>query len=54
MFEDTDIIFSYSREQAIEDGLLIDVSGIAKEAGFKWSVQLLQLSGMNLSNHHLN
>ena len=30
-----DIIYSYTRKQAIEDGVLIDVSKTAKEAGFK-------------------
>jgi len=29
-----DVIFSYSRSDALADGVLIDVSGIAKEAGF--------------------
>ena len=31
-----DIISSYSRTRAIEDGQLIDVSEVAREAGFKW------------------
>jgi len=30
------VIYSYSREQAIEDGVLADVSELAKEAGFKF------------------
>ena len=38
MSNDFDLIFSYSRKQAIEDGVLIDVTGMAKEAGFKWPV----------------
>ncbi|HUW71162.1 MAG TPA: DUF6573 family protein [bacterium] len=29
-----DVIYSYSRSDALADGVLIDVSGIAKEAGF--------------------
>lgn len=33
-------IYSYSREQAIQDGVLIDITGIAKEAGFKWPVAI--------------
>jgi hypothetical protein len=33
-----DLIFSYTRKQAIEDGVLIDVSELAKEAGFKYPV----------------
>lgn len=38
---DTDeftIIDAYTREQAIADGVLVDVSETAKEAGFKWPV----------------
>lgn len=31
-------ISSYTRKQAIEDGVLIDVSQTADEAGFKWPV----------------
>ena len=31
-----DVIYSYTRQQAIEDGVLIDVTEQAKEAGFKW------------------
>ncbi len=30
-----EIIFSYSRAQAIEDGVLIDAGAMAKEAGFR-------------------
>jgi len=33
-----EIIHSYSRAQAIEDGLLIDVSETAREAGFRFPV----------------
>ena len=32
------VLFSYTRKQAIEDGVLADVSEIAKEAGFKLPV----------------
>ncbi|HZZ26707.1 MAG TPA: DUF6573 family protein [Pirellulales bacterium] len=31
-----DILFSYSREAAIADGVLIDVSALAEEAGVKY------------------
>ena len=31
-----EVIYSYTRKQAIEDGFLIDVSELAKEAGFKF------------------
>ena len=30
------VIYSYSREQAIADGVLVDVSKTAREAGFLW------------------
>lgn len=30
-----EVIFSYTRKQALEDGVLVDVSQAAKEAGFK-------------------
>lgn len=33
-----EIIYAYSRKQAIEDGVLIDISEIASEAGFKFPV----------------
>jgi len=32
------VIFSYSRTQALEDGVLVDVSNLAKEAGIKFPV----------------
>ena len=34
--DDFNLIYSYSRAQAIEDGVLIDVTTQAKEAGFKF------------------
>ncbi len=37
-FEDMEVISSYSRAQAIEDGVLVDVSALAREAGFKYPV----------------
>jgi len=40
MFEDFDLIHSYTRKQAIEDGVLADVSEMAKEAGFKIPVAI--------------
>ncbi len=33
-----DIIYSYSRAQALTDGVLVDVSELAREAGFKLPV----------------
>src|SRR5512135_1118822 len=32
------VIFSYTRAQAIADGVLVDVSKLAKEAGFRFPV----------------
>jgi hypothetical protein len=37
-----DEIYCYTRAQAIDDGVLVDVSEIAKEAGFKISVVVTQ------------
>ena len=34
------VISTYTRAQAIEDGVLIDVGAMAREAGFKWPVAL--------------
>ena len=38
MFEEADVIYSYTRKQAIEDGVLVDVTETAKECGFKYPV----------------
>jgi hypothetical protein len=35
-FSDWPVIYSYTREQALSDGVLIDVTETAKEAGFKF------------------
>ena len=35
-----DVISTYTRAQAIEDGVLVDVGSTAQEAGFKWPVAL--------------
>ena len=35
-----EVIYSYTRAQAIEDGVLIDATEMAKEAGFNWPVAL--------------
>ena len=40
MFDESDLIHSYSRAQAIEDGILIDVSATAREAGIRYPVAL--------------
>jgi hypothetical protein len=36
--EEFKIISLYTRDQAIADGFLVDVSDMAREAGFKWPV----------------
>lgn len=35
MFTNADLIFSYTRAQAIADGVLIDITERAREAGFR-------------------
>jgi hypothetical protein len=40
MFDEADLIHRYSRADALRDGVLIDVSETAKEAGFSYPVAL--------------
>ena len=40
MFTDSDVIHRYTRAEAIEDGVLVDVSGLAREAGFTFPVAM--------------
>ena len=40
MTTDDILIHSYSRREAVEDGVLIDVTATAKEAGFRYPVAL--------------
>ena len=40
LFTPEDTIFAYTRAQAIEDGLLVDVSETAREAGIRFPVAL--------------
>lgn len=35
-----EVIYRYTRVQAIEDGVLVDVSETAREAGFRWPVAM--------------
>jgi hypothetical protein len=37
-----EVIFAYTRAQALADGVLVDVSTLAKEAGFRWPVALTE------------
>lgn len=40
MFTDEDIVHSYSRREALDDGVLMDAGAMASEAGFKVPVAL--------------
>src|SRR5215475_1446954 len=40
MFENADLIHRYTRAEAVRDGVLIDVSETAREAGVRWPVAL--------------
>ena len=40
LFEQADLIHSYSRAEALADGVLVDVSEMAQEAGFKVPVAI--------------
>src|SRR5436305_775637 len=40
MFEEADLIHRYTRADALRDGVLIDVSATAREAGIRWPVAL--------------
>lgn len=41
------VISTYTRAQAIEDGVLIDAGAMAREAGFKWPVALTSAAWAN-------
>ena len=41
-FTEADVISTYTRADAISDGVLIDVSEMAREAGFIWPVAITQ------------
>ena len=38
MFTAADVIYTYTREQALQDGVLIDISSTAREAGYLYPV----------------
>ena len=48
MFDSSDLIHSYTRAQAIEDGVLVDVSDVATEAGFKLPVAITRAAWAQL------
>ena len=37
-FNDFDVVFTYTRKQAIEDGVLVDITDTAKKLGFRFPV----------------
>ncbi len=41
-WEDAEVISTYTRKQALEDGVLIDVTETAKEAGIKYPTAITQ------------
>lgn len=41
-FEDADVVFRYTRKQALEDGVLVDISELAQEAGIRFPVAVTQ------------
>lgn len=40
LFDNADFIHKYTRKQAFEDGVLVDVSEAAREAGYRYPVAL--------------
>jgi len=47
--EGNNLIFSYTRKEALEDGTLIDVSTQAKESGFKYPIAITSAVSAQLS-----
>jgi hypothetical protein len=47
-----EVIFSYSRKQAIEDGVLVDLTSLARDAGIKFPVAVTR-AVFELLNHIL-
>ena len=42
LFEDAEVISVYTRANALEDGVLVDVSKMAAEAGFRWPTAITE------------
>jgi hypothetical protein len=40
LWDDPEVVYTYTRAQALEDGVLVDVSETAKEAGIKFPVAM--------------
>jgi hypothetical protein len=47
MFENADLIHRYTRADALRDGVLIDVSAAAREAGIRWPLALTAAAWAN-------
>lgn len=47
MFSDADVIHTYTRANAIEDGELVDVSTLAREAGFTVPVAMTRTAWLD-------
>lgn len=42
IWKDAEVISAYSRRDALEDGVLVDLSDLAREAGFLWPLAVTQ------------
>ena len=42
IWKDAEVISAYSRRDALEDGVLVDLSDLAREAGFKYPLAVTQ------------
>lgn len=42
LFDDADLLSTYPRAQALEDGVLVDLTPLAREAGFRFSLAVTQ------------
>lgn len=51
LLEGAELIHVYTREQAVSDGVLIDVTIPAREAGFRFPVAVTSLSGSSTFGH---
>jgi hypothetical protein len=43
MFSDEDLVHRYTRTDALGDGVLVDVSAVAREAGLRFPVSLTRM-----------
>lgn len=50
IFSVDDLVSSYTRQHAIADGVLIDVSTVAAEAGFRWPVAITRALGARIDD----